>query len=61
MSDPFFFVPADPQAVTGGWNGNAIECNGSDCEAAGGEVFGSAYVDVVVSLSNGTAGSPSFP
>ena len=51
-------VPADPQAVTGGWNGSAIECTGSDCEAAGGEVFGSAYADVLVSLSDGTAGSP---
>jgi hypothetical protein len=49
---------ADPQAVTGGWNGSAIECAGRDCEAAGGEVFGSAYADVLVSLSDGTGGSP---
>jgi hypothetical protein len=51
-------VPADAQAVAGGWNGNAIECTGSDCEAAGGEVFGATYADVLVSLSGGTAGSP---
>jgi hypothetical protein len=49
---------ADAQAVTGGWNGNAIECTGSDCEAAGGEVFGAAYADVLVSLTGGTAGTP---
>ena len=51
-------VPAEPQAVTGGWNGNAIECTGSDCEAAGGEVLGPAYADVLVSLTGGTASSP---
>ena len=51
-------VPADPQAVPGGWSGNAIECTGGDCEAAGGEVLGPAYADVLVSLTGGTAGSP---
>ena len=51
-------VPADPQFVAGGWNGNAIECAGGDCEAAGGEVFGPAYADVLVSLTDGTAGAP---
>jgi hypothetical protein len=51
-------VPADPQAVPGGWHGNAIECTGSDCEAAGGEVYGADYTDVLVSLTGGTAGSP---
>ena len=53
-------VPADPQAVGGGWNGNAIECTGGHCEAAGGQVFGPAYADVLVSLSDGTAGSPAI-
>jgi hypothetical protein len=53
-------VPADPQVVAGGWNGNAIECTSGGCEAAGGEVFGPAYVDVLVRLSNGTAGSPTI-
>jgi hypothetical protein len=50
--------PADPQAVPDGWKGNAIECTGSDCEAGGRAVFGSAYADVLVSLSDGTAGTP---
>jgi len=53
-------VPADPQAVTEGWNGNAIEFTGSDCEAAGGEVFGAAYADVLVRLSDGIAGRPTI-
>jgi hypothetical protein len=51
-------VPADVQAVAGGWSGRAIECTGGQCEAAGGEVFGSANADVLVSLTGGTAGSP---
>jgi len=51
-------VPGDPQAVPGGWNGNAIECTSTRCEAAGGQVSGSAYADVLVSLSGGTAGLP---
>jgi hypothetical protein len=49
-------VPADPQAVTGSWH--AIECTGGHCEAAGGEAFGAAYADALVSLAGGTAGSP---
>ena len=48
---------AGPQVVPG-WNGNAIECTGTHCEAAGGQVSGSAYADVLVSLTGGTAGSP---
>jgi len=48
---------AGPQAVPG-WNGNAIECTGTHCEAAGGQVSGSAYADVLVSLTGGTAGAP---
>jgi hypothetical protein len=51
-------VPADAQVVPGGWNGNAIECAGTQCEAAGGEVFGTSNADVLVSLSDGTAGTP---
>ena len=51
-------VVADPQAVPGGWNGNAIECTGGNCEAAGGEVFGTGHAGVLVSLSDGAAGSP---
>jgi hypothetical protein len=51
-------VPANPQAVPGGWNGNAIECTGGHCEAAGGEVLGAVHAAVLVSLSDGTAGSP---
>jgi len=46
-----------PQAVAG-WNGTAIECTGTHCEAAGGQVAGAANVDVLVSLSHGTAGTP---
>ena len=49
-------VPADPQAVTEGWH--AIECTGGHCEAAGGQAFGAAYADALVSLTGGTAGSP---
>jgi hypothetical protein len=48
---------ADAQAV-GGWNGTAIECAGSRCEAGGGEVSGPANADVLVSISGGTAGAP---
>jgi len=51
-------VVADPQALPGGWNGNAIECTGGRCEAAGGEMLGSVRTGVLVSLSDGTAGSP---
>ena len=53
-------VAADPQPITGryglGWSG--IECHGGNCEAAGGQDVGSGAQSVLVSLTDGTAGSP---
>jgi len=53
-------VAADPQPFPGpyglGWSG--IECHAGNCEAAGGEDVGSAAESVLVSMTDGTAGSP---
>jgi hypothetical protein len=53
-------VTADPQPITGryglGWSG--IECQGGNCEAAGGQDVGSGAQSVLVNLTDGTAGSP---
>jgi hypothetical protein len=53
-------VATNPQALPGpygpGWNG--IECQGANCEAAGGQEIGSAAVGVLVNLTGGTAGPP---
>jgi hypothetical protein len=57
-------VPADRQTIPDGgqnsltWLG--IECAGTVCEAAGEEIPGSAWVGVLLSLSDGTAGAPTF-
>ena len=55
-------VAADPQTFSLydlGWSG--IECHGSNCEAAGTYAPGSAEESVLVSLTDGTAGSPTYP
>ena len=55
-------VAASPQTVSLtdlGWSG--IECHGSNCEAAGTYAPGSAEESVLVSLTDGTAGSPTYP
>jgi hypothetical protein len=58
-------VPAGQQTIPDGgqnslsWGG--IECTGTVCEAAGKEEYpGYAWVGVLVSLSDGTAGAPTF-
>jgi hypothetical protein len=57
-------VPANPQNIPDGgqdsltWTG--IECTGTVCEAAGLEFPSSAWVGVLVTLSDGTVGTPTF-
>ena len=56
-------VPGNQQLLPGAENSlglTGIECVGTVCEAAGEEMPGTAWVGVLVSLSDGTAGTPTF-
>ena len=57
-------VPVHPQTFPDGGENSlswrAIECTGTVCEAAGLEFPGLAWVGVLVSLSDGTAGAPTL-
>jgi len=57
-------VPSDQQVVPGAENSlgfTGIECVGTVCEAAGEEESGYPFFGVLVSLSDGSAGPPTFP